>query len=356
MVKLREILRRLKLASQFTVLLSLIFIAGIGLGGLALSKALEHRAEAEISDRSQLVMQLMSSVSSYTNDHVTPLLRTDLAMQLIPESIPSVASKRIFERLQEDWKYRDYLYRTAALNPTNPADKTDLFEAKLIEQFQNDRTLKILSGFRTDPQMSRFYSAQPLTITQQSCLQCHGTPEQAPKSHVDRYGSENGYGWQVNEIVGARIVYLPANEVFGTARQALFMFINIFTVIFALVLLLVNYWLKRRVIRSIKPMSQLAATLSSEKIDAVEVERLAHQELNQTVQRKDELGQLSRVFQRMAQEVLDRERKMAEQLRQLKVEVNHNQRQQQVSEIENTEYFQKLQQDAKRIRNQWTEQ
>jgi HAMP domain-containing protein len=352
MIKLREILRRLKLSAQFTVLLSLIFVAGIGLGGFALSKALEHRAETEMSDRAQLVMQIMSSISSDTNDQMA--LRTDARLTLA--NTPSVVSKRIFERLQQDWKYRDYQYRTAALNPTNLADKTDLFEAKLIEQFQNDRTLKMLSGFRNDKH-SLFYSAQPLIITEQSCLQCHSTPEQAPKSHVDRYGSRNGYGWQLNQIVGTRIVYLPANEVFSNVRQALFMIVSIFTVMVGLVLLLVNDFLKRRVIRPLKPMSQLATMLCLEKVDALEVENLAHQGLHQTAQRKDELGQLGKVFQRMVREILDRERKLAEQLRQLKVEVDHNQRRQEVSEIESSEYFQKLQQDAKQIRDrQWTEQ
>jgi HAMP domain-containing protein len=352
-MKLREMLRRLKLASQFTILLSLIFIVGIGLGGFALSKALEHRAENEISDRAQLVMHLMNSVSNYTNEQVTPLLRTELDSQtrLIPESIPSVASHQVFSRLQENWKYKDYLYKTAALNPTNPADKSDLFEAKLIERFQSDRTLKTLSGFRNQ----LFYSAQPLAIHQESCLKCHGIPEQAPKSHRDRYGSENGYGWNLNEIIGTRIVYLPAYEVFSHARQALFVFITIFTVIFASVLLLVNYLLRRRVIRPLKPMANLAEQLCLERVDAVEVEILERKGLNKIAQRGDELGQLGKIFQRMVQEVRDREQKLAEQLRQLRVEIDHNQRIQQVSEIEETDYFQELQRSAKQIRDQWTE-
>ncbi len=356
-MKLREMLDRLKLASQFTVLLSLIFIVGIGLGGLALSKALEHRAEIDISDRAQLVMQIMSSVSRYTNDQVAPLLRVglDAENRLIPESIPSVASKQVFDRLQQNWEYKDYLYKTAALNPTNLDDKTDLFEAKLIERFQNDRTLKTLSGFRTGEQNQLFYSAQPLAITEESCLQCHSTPDRAPKSHRDRYGSDNGYGWQLNQIVGTRIVYLPANEVFSNARQALFIFINIFSAIFALVLLLVNYLLKRRVIRPLKPMAQLAEQLCLEKIDTTEVEILERKGLNKIARRGDELGQLGKVFQRMIREVLDREQKLAEQLRRLKVEIDQNQRIQQVSDIEETDYFQKLQRTAKQIRDQWTE-
>ncbi|MCY6493878.1 Tll0287-like domain-containing protein [Leptolyngbya sp. GGD] len=356
-MNLRDLFCRLKLASQFTVLLSLIFIIGIGLGGFALSQALEHQAKTEISDRAQLVMHLMGSVSSYTNDQVTPLLRTQLDAQtaLVPQSIPSVASRQVFEHLQQNGQYKDYIYKSAALNPTNLADKSDLFEAKLIERFQNDRMLKTLSGFRNTTEGQLFYSSQPLAITQESCLVCHSTPEKAPKSHVDRYGAQNGYGWQLNEIVGTRIVYLPANEVLSHARQALFMFVCIFSVIFALVLLLVNYLLKRRVIQPLKPMAQLAEQLCLEKIDTTEVEALERKGLNKIAKRADELGQLGRIFQRMVREVLDREQKLAAQLHRLRVEIDHNQRIQQVSEIEATDYFQKLQRSAKQIRDQWTD-
>lgn len=350
-MKLREMLRRLKLASQFTVFLSLIFIVGVSLGGCALSKALEHRAELEIRDRAQLVTEMMSSVSDYTNDRITPLLREKSQSHFVAETVPSYASRQVFERLQQNWKYKDFIYKSAALNPTNLADKADLFEAKLIERFQNDRTLKTLSGFRKTSEGQLFYSSQPLAITEESCLQCHSTPEKAPKSHLDRYGTQNGFGWQLNEIIGTRIVYLPANEVFANARQALFVFINIFSVIFALVLLVINYLLKRRVIQPLKPMAQLATQLSLEKVSVEEVEAIERQGLSKIAHRSDELGQLGRVFQRMAREVCDREQKLSEQLYRLKVEIDHTKRMQQVSEIEESDYFQKLQQEAKRIRN-----
>ena len=31
----------------------------------------------------------------------------------------------------------------------------------------------------------------------------------APRTVVERYGSENGFGWKVNDIIGAQIVSVP---------------------------------------------------------------------------------------------------------------------------------------------------
>ena len=350
-MKLTATFRRMKLASQFTLLLSLLFVVALLTGSLALSKALEQRSEVEISDRAQLVLNLMDSVSSYTHERVRPLFDTEAQTQLIPESIPSFASHQVFDRFRTQWQYRDFTYKTAALNPTNLDDQADLFEAKLIERFESDRAVKTLSGFRNATNSQQFYSAQPLTITQESCLRCHSTPEQAPKSHLDRYGKVNGYGWKLNQIIGTRIVYLPAQEVFSNARQALFGMVVIFSSLFAVVLWVIQSLLKRRVIQPLKPMAQLAEQLSADSVNAAEVDRNG---LSRVIQRSDEIGQLGRVFDRMVQDICDREQQRSEQIRQLRVEIDQTKRQQQVAEIESADYFQKLQQTAQQIREQWS--
>ena len=52
-----------KLATKFTLLLSLVFIGAILISGFALSKALEQKAEDEIDYRGQVLMQMVNSVS-----------------------------------------------------------------------------------------------------------------------------------------------------------------------------------------------------------------------------------------------------------------------------------------------------
>ena len=239
-------LRRLKLASQFTLLLSLIFISGIALGGLALSQVLEQKASAEMSDRGQIVMQMVNAVSSYTTNDIAPLIAQvgNPQTNFIPETIPSLAARKVFNTLKQNWRYKDFIYKDATLNPTNLADQADRFEAKLIEQFASDRSIKTLSGFRNSTGERLFYSAQPLVVTDSSCLKCHSSPSIAPKSHLKQYGTQNGYGWKLNQIIGSQIIYIPASTVFFNARKAVFLFINIFIGIFALALISINYLLK----------------------------------------------------------------------------------------------------------------
>jgi CheY-like chemotaxis protein len=66
--------------------------------------------------------------------------------------------------------------------------------------------------------------------------------------------------------------------------------------------------------------------------------------------RTDELGQLARVFVRMADEVAAREAKLRQEIQTLRIEIDEVQKARQVSEITETEYFQTLQQKARALR------
>ena len=350
-------LGKFKLATKFSLLLSLVFIGAILISGFVLSKALEQKAEAEVSYRGQVVLQMVNSIRDYTNAHITPLLSPNLETQqnFIPETIPSFAAREVFEELRKNEEYQNFFYKDATLNPTNLADRADEFETSLIERFRNKPGLQTLSGFRTLFKEKLFYSARPFAITNSNCLRCHSTPKVAPKSHLARYGTENGFGWQLNDIIATQIIYIPASKVFESFRQAFSLFISIFVAIFTLVILLINYLLKRNVIQPIKPMAQLAQKISTNTMIYDEAEKFELKHLGAIALRTDELGHLGRVFQKMVREISAREQRLKKQVQELRIEIDEAKRVRQVDQIADTEYFQKLCQEAKDIRNKWAE-
>ncbi|KAB8330735.1 DUF3365 domain-containing protein [Scytonema tolypothrichoides VB-61278] len=347
----------LKLATKFTLLLSLVFISAILMSSFALSKALEHRAEDEINYRGQLLIQMINSVRDYTAIHVTTLVAPNLETQqnFIPETIPSFAAREVFENLRTNKEYRDYFYKDATLNPTNIRDKADEFETQLIERFRNEPRLKTLSGFRNLSTDKLFYSARPFTVQDSSCLRCHGTPETAPKNHLETYGRENGFGWKLNEVIATQIVYFPVSEVFDRVSQAFFLFIAIFIGIFTLVILAFNYLLKRNVLQPLKPMAQLAQKISTDTFVYDRNEKYELRSLVAIARRNDELGQLGQIFLRMVHQVYTREQRLKKQMQELCIQIDETKKARQVAEIVDAEYFQNLSVQAKEIRKKWAE-
>jgi hypothetical protein len=342
-------LRSLRLGTKFTFILILVFVGGIVISYAALSQALQRRAEDEVTNKGVILIQMMNSVRNYTSAHVNPLLAPQLDTQpkFISESVPAFSAREVFENLRKNQEYANFLYKEASPNPSNQRDKADDFEAALVERFRSEDQLKEISGFRNLDGKNVFYSARPFAIKNADCLRCHGKPEDAPKSMLASYGSQNGFGWKMNEIVASQIIYVPADDVFNSARQSLALVMAIFVGIFALVVVVINVLLRQDVIRPIGLMARVAQRISSDEMGAAGSE-LAN--LDKVSTRRDELGQTAGVFRQMANEVYNREQRLKLQVEELKIEVDEARKARQVAEVTDSAYFRELQKRAKDLR------
>ena len=83
---------------------------------------------------------------------------------------------------------------------------------------------------------------------------------------------------------------------------------------------------------------------------AVEADTFEPENLDGVAARDDALGQLARVFQRMAREVVDRERRLKAQVQQLRIEIDEARTARNVAEITDTDFFRNLQEKASKLR------
>jgi len=83
---------------------------------------------------------------------------------------------------------------------------------------------------------------------------------------------------------------------------------------------------------------------------AVEAETFDSHALADVAARADALGQLARVFSRMASEIYAREQRLKQQVQQLRIELDEVRQAQQVAEITESDYFQQLQAKAQDLR------
>ncbi|MHC5723696.1 MAG: c-type heme family protein [Nostoc sp.] len=281
-------LKNLNLKQKFTILLVVILTFGLSLSGFALSSLLRENAKQDISSTALMLMETMSSVRKYTSTQVNPQLADKLETEFLPQSVPAYSAREVFEILRKTKDYSDFFYKEATLNPTTLLDKADGFETEIVERFRNKSDLKEVSGFRSIPGGDIFYIARPLAISEQSCLKCHSTPEAAPQSMITLYGAANGFGWKLNEIVGAQIISVPANNVINKAHQSSVLIILIVSTIFIATILLVNLFLNRQVVMPLKRMTRIAEEVSTGHME-VEFEQMSN----------DEIGNLAKAFKRM---------------------------------------------------------
>ncbi|KYC41071.1 histidine kinase [Scytonema hofmannii PCC 7110] len=281
-------LKNFKLRQKFTVLLLLILVVGLSLSGLALSALLRQNATNEIASRALTLIDTMTSIREYTLTQIYPELSLKLEDKFLPQVVSAYSAREVFDILRKKPEYGDFFYKEAATNPTNLRDKADSFEANILERFRKEKDLKQVSGFRSLPGGDIFYISRPLSISQQACLQCHSTPDAAPKTMIDRFGTANGFGWHLNEIVAAQFVSLPASKVIEKAHQSSLLIIGLVSSIFVVVIHLVNVFLNRQVILPLKRITRIAEEVSTGHLD-IDFDGVSN----------DEIGNLVNAFRRM---------------------------------------------------------
>jgi two-component system cell cycle response regulator len=84
---------------------------------------------------------------------------------------------------------------------------------------------------------------------------------------------------------------------------------------------------------------------------AVDEDRFEPSSLDGLAKRDDALGQLARVFQKMAREVRLREEKLKQQVTELKIALDETRQKKKVAEITDSQYFKDLQSEADALRN-----
>ncbi|MGA2488757.1 MAG: response regulator [Anaerolineales bacterium] len=83
---------------------------------------------------------------------------------------------------------------------------------------------------------------------------------------------------------------------------------------------------------------------------AVEAQTFDSQALTDVAARTDALGQLARVFSRMASEIYAREQRLKQQVQQLRIELDEARQAREVAEITESDYFQQLEAKAQDLR------
>lgn len=277
----------MRLLIKFNLAFLLVFLLGLGVAGLLTRQMLERHAQEEVLQQARFLFDKGLAVRAYTSTQVAPLLETQMKYTFLPQSVPAFSATEVIARLQKN--HPEYSYKEATLNPTNPRDRAVEWEADLIAQFRQGTDRKEFSGVRDTPSGKALYIARPIRIADPACLRCHSTVEAAPRTLVDKYGPANGFGWQLNEVVGAQIVAVPMAVPMARAEAAWTLFMAMLSAVFATIALVLNLMLWWLVIRPVTRLARIA-------------DRVSLGELNAPVYRpsgRDEIGRLAHSFSRM---------------------------------------------------------
>jgi len=282
----------MKLLVKFNLLYVVVMVLGLAVSGWISRDLLRQNAEEEVLNTARMVMEKALAVRNYTSTQITKLLQTQMKYEFLPQSVPSYSAVEVLSTLQQ--KYPEFGYKEATLNPTNPRDRATGWEVDVVSQFRSNAELKEAHGQRDTPTGPSLWIARPLRITNGACLECHSSVEAAPKTLVERYGPANGFGWQMNEVVGAQVISIPMSVPLQRAADSFKVFMAAQVGVFVAVGIVLNLMIWLVIVRPVTQLSTLADRVSQGDLDAPEFAGAG----------KDEIGTLAQSFSRMRASVV----------------------------------------------------
>lgn len=271
---------------KFNLVLLCVFALGLGVSGYVSYDLLHKTARDEVLRNAGVMMEAALSMRQYTVSQVRDKL-VQKEGEFLPQSVPAFAATEIMNQLRK--KYPDYAYKEAALNPTNPRDRAVEWEADIVNAFRNDPARAEISGMRLTPTGTSMFLARPFLIKDPACLACHTNAEMAPVSMVKLYGTTNGFGWKLNEVIGAQVVSVPMSLPIQNANRAFLTFMASLTGVFAVLALILNMMLSMLIVRPITEMSDAADRMSTGDLEIPEFSESG----------SDEVALLGKAFNRM---------------------------------------------------------
>lgn len=275
-----------KLAPKFTFIFIAVFGVMLATAGTLSYSYLQENARGEVLTQAQLMMEAAAAMRSYTDKQIKPLVGVRRTNEFHAQWVPAYAATQVFANLRQ--KYPAYTYKEATLNPTNPQDRAIDWEADVVNTFRNAPERHEFTGERDTVEGRTLYLAHPIVVGP-SCLECHSTPGVAPPAMLAQYGTANGFGWRLHEVVGAQIVSVPSSVSAHLTESALHALATAL-ICFALISLIVlNLLLATFVIRPVNTIVAAARATTDGQADVGDV----------AVRGSDEIATLADAFNRL---------------------------------------------------------
>jgi HAMP domain-containing protein len=275
------------LRAKFNLALLAAFAVGYLAAALVIHGVVNANARDLVLQNARIMMAAANAIRDYTSGELDSLLPKERDGKFVAQTIPAFAAQENLHRLHDS--FPGFSYREAALNPTNLANRAYDWEADIIRAFREQPGMQEVITERDTPTGPLIHLARPMAVTSEACLTCHSTPAAAPEVMTRTYGAANGFGWRLNEIIGAQIVSMPMALPLSIARQGFLTSMIIVGVAFAAVMVVMNLLLHFVVVAPVKHMSRVAeaASLGDETVESY------------IKPGRDEISTLSVAFQRM---------------------------------------------------------
>lgn len=275
----------LKITTKFLVILSVIFVALLGVNALDDYLRQESLILKDATDNARILARQIVETREYISSVVRGEPETNY--NLVPQVVATQVAKRITSGSK-------FYVRQVSLRYRNPENRPDSYETAMLQRFEKGSATEQWEVISTGGKRV-FRYLLPMTA-EASCLGCHGSYEEAPAFVRARFPRGHpSYNYQLGQVIGAVSVSIPMADLYRQIGINLKLDLVIVSAVILVILAAMSVMVHRAIIR---PVRSVAASIGAVTETGNFAERL-------TRSSGDEVGELVHAFNELMEE-LDR--------------------------------------------------
>jgi two-component system NtrC family sensor kinase len=210
-------------------------------------RLLEDAAHA----KSRMVMAAVKATRGYVREELRPKMYEVLGKDdfVLEAMSTSYVGRSVMERFKKTLP--EYQYRRVALHARNPVSEPQPFENQMIVFFSEHPQQKDWQGMIKIAGRSHFVYANPVYFTE-SCMHCHGDPDDAPQALLSIYGRERGFGQKPGQIAGVNAVNIPVDIALAKIKERAYSVFGVSVLCLTLLYVLICFFFNRVVVHNLR--------------------------------------------------------------------------------------------------------
>jgi len=258
--------------------------------------------QEEALRKADLVMAAVEANRGYVQETLRPRMYTLLGKDhfVLEAMSTSYISRVVMEKFKEDMP--DISYRRVAINAKNPEFEADQWEREMIRYFNKHPQTETWQGIRQVGGEQYFMKFSPVRY-KESCMHCHGRPENAPESIIETYGRKGGFFKRTDQVSSVVSVGIPVGE--GLRRIGEFAF-SVFSTVFLSFFFLyaiIAFFFNRLIIQNIRVLLDIFRTNLTDP---------RGEQLYQQARSLDEIGELNATAARISRHLEENRRQLTD--------------------------------------------
>lgn len=310
---------QVKLKTKFAVLMLVLFVVAIAGNVIWNYYSERQQTISELHEKGHVLTQQMSAVWDFMSVNQDRLLETAYADNGAYQGLHcAIVGRSIGMRFSIE---SGYVTRFVNFNPRNKEDEPDEFEARALQAFIDDSTLKEYYEVEEYEGEEVFRYSAPMKI-EKSCLECHGKP--AGEIDVTGHPKE---GWSIDDIGGAISIIMPMDAYRESTKASIVQNMMYFVIILVVCLLIIYAALTHLVTRPLQRLRQAFGSIQKGNLDVRLNDSESSYELNAVVAEFNEMAhQLSDLYDNLESQVEERTAQLSrvnEALKAKRVQLEH---------------------------------